>query len=154
MGVLGIGLGLWWADAIAALLISGSIFKDGIHNLRGAISGLVDTRAWTYDGAEPHPLGGQIDDYLRTLDWVAQAQSRIRDEGHVFHIKSFVVPRRWRRLSLDRLENARQVCIALDWKVQDMVIVPVAELPEEFLPSPSGSARTQASRSSAPGTRE
>src|SRR3712207_8877927 len=28
VGVLGIGLGFWWADAVAALLISGSILQD------------------------------------------------------------------------------------------------------------------------------
>ena len=29
VGVLGIGLGFWWADAVAALVVSISISKDG-----------------------------------------------------------------------------------------------------------------------------
>lgn len=134
VGVLGIGLGLWWADSAAALLISFSILHDGIKNLRGAIGGLTDTRAKTYDDAEPDPVGHQIDAYLQSLNWVKEARSRVRDEGHVFHVESFVVPRRWPGASLRRLERARQSCIELDWKVQDMVIVPVSELPEEYLP--------------------
>lgn len=134
VGVLGIGLGLWWADSVAALLISASILHDGIKNLRGAIGGLTDTRARTYDDAAPHPLGRQIDDYLQSLGWVREARSRIRDEGHVFHIESFVVPRKWPGATLARIEKARTACVEMDWKAQDMVIVPVAELPEEFLP--------------------
>jgi hypothetical protein len=32
---------------------------------------------------------------------------------------------------LDRLEAARQGIAALDWKVQDVVVIPVATLPDE-----------------------
>jgi divalent metal cation (Fe/Co/Zn/Cd) transporter len=41
-GVLGIGLGLWWADAMAAALISINIIHDGIGALRSSIAELVD----------------------------------------------------------------------------------------------------------------
>jgi cation diffusion facilitator family transporter len=137
VGVAGIGIGLWWADAVAALVIATSILRDGWKNLRGAIDGLVDARARTFDDAEPDPLGERIDAHLSGLDWVEEAGSRVRDEGHVFHVETFVVPKRGVDALLERLDQARQECIALDWKVQDMVIVPVAELPEEFLPGPA-----------------
>ena len=136
-GVGGIGLGLWWADYAAALLISASILHDGFKNTRAAVSALMDKRAMTYDDGEPHPLGRQVDTYLRGLDWAADAKSRIRDEGHVFHIESFVVPAGGTVPALEQLEAARKDCVAMDWKVQDMVIIPVAELPSEFLPGPT-----------------
>jgi len=136
-GVAGIGFGLWWADYAAALLISFSILHDGVRNTRAAISALMDKRARTYDDAEPHPLGYRIDEYLRRLDWTETAQSRNRDEGHVFHVESFVVPAKGRMPSLGQLEAAQEACIGMDWKVQDMVIIPVAELPSEFLPGPT-----------------
>lgn len=41
-GVLGIGFGLWWADAAAAAVISLSILHDGITALRVATSELID----------------------------------------------------------------------------------------------------------------
>jgi hypothetical protein len=91
----------------------------------------------TYDDGKPHPLGRQLDEYLRSLDWAEDAKSRIRDEGHVFHVESFVVPAGKVTPSLEQLEAARDACVAMDWKVQDMVIVPVAELPAEFLPGPT-----------------
>jgi len=134
VGVAGIGFGWWWADAVAALVISASILHDGIRNTRAAISALMDKRARTFDDAEPHPLGGRIDDYLSSLDWAGTARSRIRDEGHVFHVESFVVPVDGQMPSMKQLEDARQACIDLDWKVQDMVIIPVSELPSEYLP--------------------
>jgi len=134
VGVAGIGFGLWWADYAAALVISFSILRDGVRNTRAAISALMDKRARTYDDAEPHPLGHRLDEYLCSLDWTETAQSRIRDEGHVFHVESFVVPAKGRMPSLEQLEAAQEACIDMDWKVQDMVIIPVAELPSEFLP--------------------
>jgi cation diffusion facilitator family transporter len=134
VGVLGIGVGLWWLDAVAALAISGSILHDGIKNLRGAVGGLTDTRARTYDDSEPDPVGDRIDTLLEGLSWVEQAKSRVRDQGHVFHVESFVVPKHGKAPSLDEIERARRAAIELDWKVQDMVIVLAEELPEEYLP--------------------
>ncbi|MEG9250058.1 cation diffusion facilitator family transporter [Arthrobacter sp. Soc17.1.1.1] len=134
VGVAGIGIGWWWADAVAALVISVSILRDGIKNLRGAVAGLMDARATTYDGSAPDPLFHSIDDYLQDLHWVSAARSRVRDEGHVFHVESFIVPAAGNLPSLQVLEEARGTCVGMDWKIQDMVIIPVAELPAEFLP--------------------
>ena len=134
VAVLGIGVGLWWDDYAAALLISVSILRDGIRNLRGAVGALIDTRAHTVDDSAPDPLNRRIDTYLKGLPWVREAASRVRDEGHVLHIESVVVPAGGTHPSLEALEEARKECAALDWKVQDLVIIPVTELPREFLP--------------------
>ncbi len=130
VGVAGIGLGLWWADAAAALFIAASILWDGVKNMKASITDLVDTRATTFDDSQPHPLGRTIDDHLRGLPWVAEAGSRVRDQGHVLHVESFVVPRGGMP-TLEQMLEARDACIDLDWKVQDIVLVPIDELPEE-----------------------
>lgn len=138
VGVLGIGVGLWWMDAAAAIFIAISIVHDGVSNLRAAVVDLVDGRATTFDDKQPHPLAGRVDQYLAGLSWVAEAGSRVRDEGHVFHVEAFVVPRKKRLLLVD-VEKAREGCISLDWKVQDVVIVPVLKLPSTVVttrPSP------------------
>jgi len=41
-GVIGIGLGYWWADAAAAAVISASILQDGVKALRSAAAELAD----------------------------------------------------------------------------------------------------------------
>jgi divalent metal cation (Fe/Co/Zn/Cd) transporter len=129
IGVLGIGVGLWWADAAAALLISVDILYDGVKNLRAAVAGLTDTRAKTYDDKAPHPLQERIEDFLRGLEWVEAAESRVRDLGHVFHVEAFVVPRDGTVPPLGVLQKTREACGALDWKIHDIVLVPVEELP-------------------------
>ena len=133
VGVLGIGVGLWWADAAAALFISASILRDGVTNLRVAVTALMDARATTLDGSAPHPLDERIDDALRGLPWVREAGSRVRDQGHVFHVESFVVARGGMPTA-EQLQEAWDAVTGLDWKVEDLVVVPVDELPEELLP--------------------
>ncbi len=131
VGVAGIGLGLWWADAAMALFIAASILWDGIKNLRAAITDLMDTRATTFDDGSPHPVGQKVDAFLRDLPWAGEVGSRVRDQGHVFHVESFIVPTSGQMPSLQQLVDARDGCIDLDWKIQDIVLVPINELPEE-----------------------
>lgn len=136
VGVGGIGLGLWWADSAAALFISASIVSDGWKNMKAAISDLMDTQATTFDDHKPDPVAGKVDQYLRTLPWVDQVGSRVRDQGHVFHIESFVVPKTGMSPSAQELTHATKGCIGVDWKIHDMVICPVEELPKEVAQSP------------------
>lgn len=130
VGVLGIGMGLWWLDGAAALFISLGIVWDGYKNTRSAVLDLMDQRARTHDDAEPHPLMRRIVRDLEAQPWVREASVRMRDMGQVFHVEAFVVPHR-RRVRLDSVEDARQRIAGLDWKVQDVVVIPVASLPDE-----------------------
>lgn len=131
VGVAGIGLGFWWADAAAALFIALSILRDGLRNMRGAITDLMDTAATTFDEEGPHPLAGEVRQYLRSLPWVDDAGIRMRDQGQVFHVEAFVVPASGADLSLDLLAEARSGCAGLDWKLRDTVLIPVSALPDE-----------------------
>lgn len=130
VGVLGIGVGLWWLDGVAALFISLGIIRDGFRNTKSAVVDLMDQRARSYDDGKPHPLAADIVGTLRGLPWVADAAVRMRDQGHVFHVEAFVVPRR-HRVSLKQIDDASEKVAALDWKVQDIVIVPSDRLPDE-----------------------
>jgi divalent metal cation (Fe/Co/Zn/Cd) transporter len=129
VGVLGVGIGVWWLDGAAALFISLGIIWDGARNTRTAVIDLMDQRARTYDSTHPHPLAGDVLATMRSRPWVAQASLRMRDQGHVFHIEAFVVPRR-RRVTLDQTNDLARRITDLDWKVQEVVIVPVDRLPE------------------------
>lgn len=144
VGVLGIGLGWWWADAAAAAVVSISISRDGVKNVRGAVDTLMDARAKTFDSSRHDPLSDRLDQYLGGLEWVEVAKSRVRDNGHVYHVESFVVPVNREVVRMEDLQQARLGCIELDWKINDLVVVPVEKLPEEFLPeidTPGGPGR-------------
>ncbi|SFR92752.1 cation diffusion facilitator family transporter [Microbacterium sp. cf046] len=130
VGVLGVGLGIWWLDGAAALFISLGITWDGFKNCKSAILDLMDQRALTHDDKAPHPLLGAIVHELEALPWVRSAAVRLRDMGQVFHVEAFVVPRR-HKVSTEQIEAAREAIVTMDWKVQDAVVVVVPTLPEE-----------------------
>lgn len=130
VGVLGVGAGIWWLDGAAALFISLGIFWDGVRNTRAAISDLMDRRARTYDDKHPHPLAAEITRTLRSLRWVDTAAVRMRDQGQVFHVEAFVRPHRG-KVSARQLREAAGAVTRLDWKAQDVVIIPTDRFPAE-----------------------
>lgn len=129
VGVLGIGIGWWWADAVAAIIVSISIVKDGVHNLWSAITDLTDTEARTVDDSEPHPLTLEVEQLAMKEPWVVDAAARVRDLGHLFHVELFVVPFRGATPDLHQLNALRRSVSELDWKLHDVVVAPVRELP-------------------------
>jgi len=131
IGILGIGIGLWWADSAAAILVSVSILHDGVKNLRAAIRGLTDARARTFDEKEPHPLTVEVEKTARQAPWVADAVGRVRDEGHVFHVEMFVVPVSGAEVTGKMCEDLRATLRDADWKIHDVVIAPVASIPSD-----------------------
>lgn len=137
VGILGIGLGIWWADAAAALVISGSILKDGWDQIKGAFASLLDTEVRTVDDEDVHPI---IDDILTTIrrpSWVEAAGCRVRDQGHLFHVEVFVIPV-GESVTVERCAELVGAVRALDWKLDDVVVVPVAELPPGTRVRPRG----------------
>lgn len=130
VGVLGVGVGLWWLDGAAALFISLGIIWDGYRNARAAVFDLIDQRARTHDDADVHPLAGEIARALERQPWVREAAVRMRDMGQVFHVEAFVVPSR-DRVSATKIDAARRAVADMDWKMQDVSIVVVASLPDE-----------------------
>lgn len=130
VGVLGIGIGWWWLDGAAALFISLGIVWDGYRNSRSAVRDLIDQRARSHDDKIVHPLSADVVSALERQPWVREASVRMRDMGQVFHVEAFVVPHT-RKISVAQLEAARTAIADMDWKMQDIVVVPVAELPEE-----------------------
>ena len=58
--------------------------------------------------------------------------SRVRYEGPVFHVGAFVVPRVDAVVSLLALEHAAAVLRRLDWKLRDVVVIPVRNLPVDI----------------------
>lgn len=133
LGVLGIGVGLWWADAVAALVISVDIVWDGLKNLKAAVTDLMDRRPMSVDHKSNDPLPTRIENELKKLAWVADAQVRLREEGHVYFGDAMVIPRDERNL-VANLESARNMLQDLDWKLHDVVLMPVATFPQDLEP--------------------
>jgi cation diffusion facilitator family transporter len=136
VGVVGIGFGLWWADAVAAIAISLDIIHDGYTNLRAAVADLMDSRPTRHDSDEPHPLVDQLQAELRKREWVKDVKVRLREEGHVFAGEAHVVPVSEERL-LENIARGQEELLELDWRLQDFVISPVRAI--ERAPEPTQS---------------
>lgn len=137
VGIIGIGFGLWWADAVAALFISVDIVHDGWKNVRAAVHDLMDARPRRHDAREYHPIVERMNAEVKECDWVERGAVRLREEGHVFTGEVMVVPRASALADgaglMDRLEDLAEHLLSLEWKVYDIVVVPVRELD---IPSP------------------
>lgn len=69
-GVLGIGMGWWWADAVAALFISVDIVHDGYTNLRQAVFVLMDQVPKAVSNQKTDPLVEEIKETLAKQNWI------------------------------------------------------------------------------------
>lgn len=133
IGVLGIGVGLWWLDGVAAILVAASIVFDGVTNVRAAVEDLTDTRATRFDDSEEHPLIDEAEETVRAIPWVRQAAARVRDEGHVFHVEMFVIPEPGQDPDVAQLMEARRKILDLHWKLHDVAVIPVGSIPGYLL---------------------
>jgi cation diffusion facilitator family transporter len=127
LGVVGIGFGLWWADGVAATVISLDITHDGYRNLKVAFADLMDKEPTVADHSRADPLPLWVKNELMLLDWVEDAEVRLREEGHVFAGEAFVVPVDDHDL-VDRIEQANRRLLELDWRLHELVITPVRQI--------------------------
>lgn len=82
-GVIGLGLGHWWADALAAALISLSILHDGINALRVATAELVDGVPRRLENAEIAEDAVNLQAALEAR--FPGAEVRLRETGRFIH---------------------------------------------------------------------
>jgi cation diffusion facilitator family transporter len=127
VGVVGIGFGLWWMDAVAAIVIGLDIAHDGLKYTGAAVKDILDGRPRRDDEKGIHPLVDEVRDTVAGLDWVDHAAVRMRELGHVIAVEVLAVPRDEAKL-LDRVEDAVEQISELDWKLQDVVVSVVREI--------------------------
>jgi len=126
-GVIGIGLGIWWLDSAAAILIALDVVRDGLRYTGRAVLNLMDARPRTYDESKPHPLKLQVEQELVEMDWVREAVVRMRELGQVFHVDVLVVPADDDGIP-DRVEETIERLRDLDWKAHDVTVTVVRTL--------------------------
>lgn len=128
VGIIGIGFGLWWADAAAAIFISLNVVHDGISRTKGAMKDLMEETPKTYDNKQIHPVVKKLIELTNQQHWVKEASLRMREHGMIFFGDIFVVPHSEEDL-LDKIEDLLVKARSLDWKIEDLVIHPVRQLP-------------------------
>lgn len=79
VGVLGVGLGFWWADALAAAAISLSILRDGLKNMRMAAAELLDSVPRELDKANMAEDAQRLQTRLEAM--YPEGHVRLRESG-------------------------------------------------------------------------
>lgn len=123
-GVAGVGLGFWWADAAAAAVISLSVLRDGLTNLRRAATELMDRRPTEVESDRPLDLEGEITGLLRSAPGVSDVSVRLREEGNMVSGEVFVTLDEGEALAR-RLRAMARAATALDPRLHGIVIMPV-----------------------------
>ncbi len=128
VGILGIGLGFWWADSVAAAIIALDIIKDGYKNLKQALFDLMDQIPKTVNNQETDPLVKHIEEYLRGKTWIKESAIRLREDGHIYFGEAFVVPAVTANLT-EHIERTSQEIEKMHWHLHEFIITLVSKLP-------------------------
>lgn len=126
-GIIGIGLGWWWADAVAAIVIALDVLHDGVKHTGAAIRDLSDEMPRTIDDKNFEPLIGRVQNHVNNLPWVRDSRLRMRHEGRFLTGTVFVVPRAT-TVSPQAIEEAERGILDLDWRIHDLSIMPRVRL--------------------------
>lgn len=131
-GIIGIAFGLWWADAVAALIISVDIVHDGYTQITSAVTDLMNRTPKTVDEKNYDRLVFDLHQMFNQLDWVASAEVRLREEGQVYFGEVFIIPKDNIDNLIDKMEDAERQAQGLSWRVFDLIVFPVKSIKKEY----------------------
>ncbi|HEX8839766.1 MAG TPA: cation transporter [Sphingomicrobium sp.] len=129
-GLVGVSLGLWWADAAAAVLISIEIMRSGWTELKTALGDVMDRRPLTIDQKEDDPVADRVDEFLRGQPWVQDVIVRVRERGREFTAEAHVVPMS-EEVSVELLSKTGELACKLDPRLSDVTIAAVKQMPKD-----------------------
>ncbi|QJR80169.1 cation transporter [Alteromonas pelagimontana] len=120
-GVLGIGMGWWWADAVAAAFISFDILKDGWSQTKDAVTGLINRVPTSLDN-NYLDLVDKAEKMLTEFSWIKQVQVRLFEHGHLIYGEGFVNTYDNASICPEDLRDAMKKVRELDWRLQDFAL--------------------------------
>jgi divalent metal cation (Fe/Co/Zn/Cd) transporter len=127
IGILGIGLGFWWADSVAALFISFYVMREGVVIVGEVFADLMNQRPTDVDREPDTDLIEATVAALKSLSWVRDADVRLHEEGAVVAGEAFVVGED-PTVTLAQLQEAERAVHAVHWRMYDVVVTPVEDV--------------------------
>ena len=132
-GIVGVGFGLWWADALAAILISVDVLRDGLRALRISTVELADGAPRRLDAADLAPI---VDGLAAQLDlWGLRVQPHLRTTGRF--VTGEIVGPDADRVSAEMLALLEE----MDWRLVDLSLRPTDDSAYPILGGEEPSAR-------------
>ena len=124
IGLLLVGFGIWWADAVVAIIISTTVVKEGAQNTKDAVLDLMDRHPMKVERHEEDDLVEKVTDRVRSKDWIADVRVRAREEGQVYFAEIFIVPATG-QVSAKDCEALAEEIREMHWRLHDISIVPI-----------------------------
>ncbi|UIJ73329.1 cation diffusion facilitator family transporter [Aurantimonas sp. HBX-1] len=135
VGVLGIGLGWWWADAVAAMVIALDVLHDGYRHTMAAVRDLMDKTPRTVDDKNIDPLPKRAKETIDALPWVRSTKVQFREEGRYLSGSIFVVPAE-SSVSAEAIADGERRLKQIDWRMRmiSLVVIPhIGQVEEQEL---------------------
>ncbi|MCO6149425.1 cation diffusion facilitator family transporter [Flavobacterium sp. NRK1] len=129
-GIIGIGIGWWWADALAAIFIGFSVVKDGFTQLRTAVLDLMDRHPVHTKSGKKEEMVEKLTILVKEWNWVKDVAVRMREHGQVFFCEVFIVPNTDYGNIPQKVEEAVLKIKSVDWKLYGVTISIVVNTPQ------------------------
>jgi divalent metal cation (Fe/Co/Zn/Cd) transporter len=124
-GIIGLGLvawGFWWGDALAALLISLDIMRDGWTNVARSLSDVMDHHPVDLETDEEDSIIADVHRALRGLPFVADQRVLIREHGRYLFAEIFIEPNDPMLPATTATRQVREAVMPLDWRLQHLAV--------------------------------
>jgi cation diffusion facilitator family transporter len=121
VGIIGIGIGWWWADSVAAIIICIDVLHDGYTNLKEATLDLMNQTPKTVEEKKTDPIFQRIKIEIEKEVWVKEVRVRFRQEGHVYFGEAFIIPVSEDNIT-DKIEELKKRIIEMNWRIFDVTI--------------------------------
>jgi divalent metal cation (Fe/Co/Zn/Cd) transporter len=122
IGLLLVAWGFWWGDALAALIISVDIMRDGWLNVAKSLSDVMDHHPVDLETSEQDPIVTDVHRTLRALPFVANEKTLIREHGRYLYAEIFIQPNEQIPPVTEASRLVREAVLPLDWRLQHIVV--------------------------------
>jgi divalent metal cation (Fe/Co/Zn/Cd) transporter len=130
-GVIGLGLvayGFWWGDSLAALIISLDVMRDRYGNVVKSLSDVMDRHPVDLETGQQHPIVDKVSRVLRSLPFVADERTLIREHGRYLFAEIFIEPNDQMLPAVIATRQVREAVVRLDWRLQHVAVEFTEEL--------------------------
>lgn len=116
VGVVLAGLGVWWGDALAGIVIALDVVHDGYTHLAQAGSDVMDAAPRTFDKERLDPLIARIRSAVEGASGVGDCEVLARENGRFLFVNVLVLPS-GEGLRTKLAEDLRKRVHTLDWRI-------------------------------------
>lgn len=131
VGLLGVGYGLWWADAMAAIVIAVDIVLDGFRSIRAALSEAMDRTPLDPMLHQEENLLNKVEKLVQEKDWISDSFVRLRNAGNKTTGEVLLILKSPENLE-QNLYDLRREINEIHWQLMDVSAFPVKELPPVY----------------------